>query len=186
MAFTSITCGEGYVLRKKLEFEYKVTERTKIDFNFRRIIQISDFAELIEALIPDNKNQQYAGICLFFELKWAKRIVPNLAYMEKRYDISHRILQRTRAKLSRIGLIEHISYLNNRYGGQYGWKLSTCFERSLNKLASKCAFLRITGTSSKEKEAILLDFANARRNIPKYAVREFSEKNRMEVKLIEP
>ena len=163
-----------------------MTERTKIDFNFRRIIQISDFAELIEALVPDNKNQQYAGICLFFELKWATRMVPNLAYIEKKYEISHRILQRTRAKLSRVGLIEHISYLNNRYGGQHGWKLSTCFERTLTKLASKCASLKITGTNSREKEAMLLDFANARRKIPKYAVQGFSEQNQMEVKLIEP
>jgi hypothetical protein len=89
-----------------------VTEPTKIDFHNRRISQLSDFSELIEILFPDNRNQQYAATCIFYELKWAKHMVPNLAHIEKRYNISHRIVQRTRAKLSRIGLIEHISYLN--------------------------------------------------------------------------
>jgi hypothetical protein len=86
--------------------------------------------------------------------------------MEKRYEISRRILQRTRAKLSRLGLIEHISYLNNRYGGQHGWRLSTRFERTLNQLGSKCAGYRNRATGSKEKEVVLLDFTDARRRVP--------------------
>jgi len=93
-------------------------------------------------------------------------MVPNLAYMEKQYDISCRILQRTRAKLSKLGLIEHVSYLNSRYGGQHGWRLSTRFERTLNHLALKCVDFRNTKTSSKEKEVMLLDFTDAKRRIP--------------------
>jgi hypothetical protein len=92
-----------------------VRELTKIDFNHRRISQISDFTELIEMLFPNNRNQQHAAVCIFFELKWANRIVPNLAYLERKYEVSRRILQRTRAKLSKLGLIEHVSYLNSRY-----------------------------------------------------------------------
>ena len=144
-----------------------MTEPTKIDFHHRRISQLSDFSELIEVLFPDNRNQQYAAMCLFYELKWSKLMVPNLAYIEKEYNISYRILQRTRAKLSRIGLIEHISYLNNRYGGQYGWRLSTCLERTLNRLALKCSDFRNTEINSKEKDALLLSFANAKRDIDK-------------------
>ena len=68
-------------------------------------------------LFPSNRNQQHAGACIFFELKSATHIVSNLAHVEKRYEISRRILQRTRAKLARLGFIEHVSYLNNRYGG---------------------------------------------------------------------
>ena len=142
-----------------------MTEPTKIEFHHRRISQISDFTELIEMLFPGNRNQQHAGACIFFELKWAKHIVPNLAHIEKRYDISRRILQRTRAKLSRLGLIEHVSYLNNRYGGQHGWKLSTRFERALNQLASRCADFRNRKTSSKEKDLLLLEFSDAKRSI---------------------
>ena len=110
-------------------------EPTKIDFHHRRISQISDYTELVEMLFPGNRNQQHAAACIFFELKWADRIVPNLAYIETRYDVSRRTLQRTRAKLSRLGLIEHVRYLNSRYGGQHGWKLSSRFEGALRQLA---------------------------------------------------
>jgi hypothetical protein len=144
-----------------------VKESTKIEFHHRRIPQLSDFTELIEMLFPDNRNQQYVATCIFFELKWANGMVPNCAYMEKKYSISRRILQRTRAKLTRLGLIEHISYLNNRYGGQHGWKLSGRFEQSLYQLAQKCAGFRNIKISSKEKDLMLVEFADARREISK-------------------
>jgi len=138
-------------------------ESTKIDFQHRRIPQISDFAELIEMLVPGNRNQQHAAAAIFFELKWADGIVPNLAYLESKYEISRRILERARAKLTRLGLIEHISYLNSRYGGQHGWKLSSRFETALRQLAEKCAMFKDTSTSSKEKDALLLQFTDAQR-----------------------
>ncbi|MHC4463380.1 MAG: hypothetical protein ACYS30_18385 [Planctomycetota bacterium] len=141
-------------------------EPTKIDFHHRRISHISDFTELIEMMFPGNRNQQHAAACIFFELKWARHMVPNLAHIEKKYGISRRILQRARAKLSRLGLIEHVSYLNSRYGGQHGWRLSTCFERMLNQLGLKCADYRSMSGDSKEKEILLLEFTDARRKIP--------------------
>ncbi len=137
----------------------------KIDFQHRRIPQISDFAELIEMLVPGNRNQQHAAATIFFELKWANRIVPNLAYLEKKYGISRRILERARAKLTRLGLIEHVSHLNSRYGGQDGWKLSTRLETALRQLAEKCVVFRDTGTGLKEKDDLLLQFTDARRAV---------------------
>ena len=116
-------------------------------------------------LFPGNHNQRHASACIFFELKWANSMVPNLAYLEKKNDISSRILQRTRAKLSRLGLIEHVSYLNSRYGGQHGWRLSTRFENALKQLATKCAGFRDARISSKEKDLVLVEFADARRGI---------------------
>jgi hypothetical protein len=139
-------------------------EPTKINFHHRRISQISDFTELIEILFPGNRNQQHAAACLFFELKWAKSMVPNLAYLERKYSISRRILQRTRAKLSRLGLIEHVSYLNNRYGGEHGWKLSSRFGQSLNQLAQKWIGFRDTKASVMEKDLMLVELADARRD----------------------
>ena len=112
-----------------------MSESTKINFISNRIYKLSDYTELVEMLFPGNKNQQRAAACVLFELKWADKIAPNLCYIENKYSISRRILQRTRSKLSRLGLIEHISYLNSRYGGQSGWKLSTRFSSSLRKLA---------------------------------------------------
>lgn len=114
-------------------------------------------------LFPGNRNQQHAAACMFFELKWANRIVPNLAYLERKYDISRRILQRARAKLARIGLIEHVSYLNSRYGGQHGWKLSAKFETALKQLAEKCTQFKDRKAASKEKELMLVELAVARR-----------------------
>ena len=131
-------------------------ESTKIDFQHRRISQLSDFTELMEVLVPGNRNQQHAAACIFFELKWANRIVPNLAYIETKYGISRRILQRARAKLARLGLIEHVSYLNSRYGGQHGWRVSSRFQTALRQLAEKCAMLRDKKPGSQEKDEILL------------------------------
>ena len=125
--------------------------------------QLSDFTELIEMLVPGNRNQQHAAAAIFFELEWANRIVPNLAYIEMKYSISRRILQRARAKLSRLGLIEHISYLNSRYGGQHGWKLSSRFETALRQLAERCATFRDRTAGSEEKDKMLLALVHARR-----------------------
>ncbi|MCK4887441.1 MAG: hypothetical protein KAS96_08645 [Planctomycetes bacterium] len=137
-------------------------EHTKISFNHRK--DISDYSDLVEILFPGNRNQQHAAACILFELKWTDLLIPNLANLEPKYGISRRILQRTRAKLSRLGLIEHVSYLNSRYGGKHGWKLSTRFERALNQLAQKCAGFRDTKISSKEKELILVEFTNSKRS----------------------
>jgi hypothetical protein len=141
-----------------------VTEPTKIDFHHRRISQVSDFTELIEMLFPGNRNQQHAAAAIFFELKWAHDIVPNLSYLESKYKISRRVLQRTRAKLSRIGLIEHVSYLNGRYGGQHGWKLSSRFETALRQMAEKVTVFRARNASSQEKDAMMLEFIAAGRS----------------------
>jgi len=115
-------------------------------------------------LFPGNRNQQHAAACIFFELKWANGMVPNMAYLERRYGISRRTLQRTRAKLSRLGLIEHVSYLNSRYGGQHGWKSSTRFERALKQLAAKAGCFRDRKATSKEKDLMLVELMDARRD----------------------
>lgn len=137
-------------------------EYTKINFNHRK--DISDCSDLAEMLFPRNPNQSHAAMCMLFELKWANSLVPNMADLETKYNISRRTLQRTRAKLSKLGLIEHVSYLSNRYGGQHGWKLSSRFEGALKQLASKCASFRDTKTSSKEKDYMLVEFTDAKRN----------------------
>lgn len=138
-------------------------EHTKISFNYRK--EISDYSDLVEQLFPGNRNQQHAAACILFELKWSDDIVSNICYIENKYDISRRILQRTRAKLSRLGLIDHISNLNNRYGGRSGWRLSSRFESALRKLAQKCAGFRDVDMVCKDKEKMILEFINARRKI---------------------
>ena len=136
---------------------------TKIDFQHRRIAQLLDFTELIEILFPGSRNQRYAAACIFSELKWADAMVPNLAYLEAKYGLSRRTLQRARAKLSRLGLIKHVSYRNSRYGGQHGWKLSGRFETGLRLLAEKCAVLRDRSRRDQDKDEMLLGFVAAGR-----------------------
>ena len=131
-------------------------ESTKINFKYRKIREISDFTELVEILFPGNRNQQHAAARILFELKRANSMVPTMAYMEEKYHISRRILQRTRAKLARLGLIEHVSYLNSRYGGQHGWKLSGRFGTALRFLAEKYdGWRNDKDLKRKEKEATL-------------------------------
>lgn len=114
---------------------------------------------------PGNRNQQHAAACIFFELKWANCIMPNLGYIESKYGVTRRILQRARAKLTRLGLIEHVRYLNSRYGGQNGWKLSSRFETGFRQLADKCSMLREKAAGTQEKDNMLLQLADARRNV---------------------
>ena len=57
--------------------------------------------------------------------------------LEQDHGISRRTLQRTRAKLARLGLIKHVSWMNSRYGGQQGWKLSSRMGTALRQFADK-------------------------------------------------
>ena len=118
MALTAKSRDTGYIWHEKAGVKSTMPEYTKISFNHRK--DLADYGDLVEMLFPANRNQQHASACIFFELKWADGLVPNLSYLEKRYDISRRILQRARAKLSRLGLIEHVSSFNKRYNGQSG------------------------------------------------------------------
>jgi hypothetical protein len=142
-----------------------MTESTKIDFRHRRISQLADFADLAEMLFPGNRNQQHAAGAILLELKWADSIVPTLSFLENKYRISRRVLERTRAKLTRLGLIEHISLFSSRFGGRDGWVLSSRFESSLKLLAKKIAELKNTSNGEMDKEAILLQLLDARRKI---------------------
>jgi len=114
-----------------------MTEPSKIDFRYRRISQISDITDLVGILFPSNRNQQHAAARVLLALKAATEPVRSLADFEDRHGISRRTLQRTRAKLARLGLIERVTWMNSRYGGREGWKLSSRMSTALRQLADK-------------------------------------------------
>jgi len=114
-----------------------MTEPNKIDFRHRRVSQISDITDLVDMFFPGNRNQQHAAARILLALKAASAPVPSLSSLENKYNISRRTLQRTRAKLSRLGLIQRISWMNIRYNGQQGWKLSSRISTALRQLADK-------------------------------------------------
>jgi hypothetical protein len=114
-----------------------VTELTKISFQHRRIRQLDDVTDLVEMLFPGNRNQQHAAARILLYLRQETLPQRTLTDLQDRYAISRRTLQRTRAKLARLGLIEHASGLCSRHGGQEGWMLSGRMCTALRHLADR-------------------------------------------------
>ncbi len=136
-----------------------MTDPTKINFNHRRMRQVEDITDLAEMLFPGNRNQQHAAARILLALKQATDIMNSLSCLEHQYSISRRTMQRTRAKLARVGLIEHISWMNNRYGGRRGWKLSGRMSTALRHLAERIDRWRgDTRPAHLEKEGVLAEF----------------------------
>jgi len=134
-----------------------MTGPTKIDFRYRRISQLDDIADLVEMLFPGNRNQQHAAARILLALKAADELLPSLSHLERDYSISRRTLQRTRAKLARLGLIEHVSWMNSRYGGRQGWKLSSRMGTALRQLADEIDGWRKDMRSERmEKDEVLV------------------------------
>ena len=135
-----------------------MTEPTKIDFHHRRIQRLDDITDLVEILFPGNRNQQHAAARILLALKSSSaELIPSLTFLEKQHNISRRTLQRTRAKLSRLGLIERITWTNSRYGGQEGWKLSSRFGTALRRLAETCdAWRKDTDSERVRKDEMLV------------------------------
>ena len=114
-----------------------MAESTKIGFRYRRIRELDDITDIVAMLFPGNRNQQYAAARILLFLRATKQPVATLADLESKHSISRRTLQRTRAKLAQLGLIEHVSWMNSRCGGQGGWKLSNRMSGALRRLADK-------------------------------------------------
>ena len=136
-----------------------MTEPTKINFNHRRMRQLDDITDLAEILFPGNRNQQHAAARILLALKWSTDIMSSLSELQQKHNISRRTLQRTRAKLVRLGLIEHVSWMNRRYGGRQGWKLSGKMSTALRHLAERIDQWRSdTQPGHLEKEEVLAEF----------------------------
>lgn len=135
-----------------------MTESTRIDFRHRRISQIGDITDLTHMLFPGNRNQQHAGARILLALKAAEGLVPSLGFLQQEYGISRRTLERTRAKLARVGSIERVSWMNSRYGGQSGWRLSSRMSTALRLLAGKIDEWRSDKRRERErKDAQIVD-----------------------------
>ena len=153
--------GEGHIHTQ--EPTLKMTS-TKIDLSFNRITRLTDLADLAELLFPGNRNQQHAFLVIWISLKWAKNcMVPNLAVPAEEHGVSRRTLERVRAKMRRMGLIDHVSRFSAEWGYREGWALSSRFERALRTLADKIAQVKRSDAGAKDKDEFLLQLAEARR-----------------------
>lgn len=134
-----------------------MTEPTKINFRYRKVRDIDDITDIAGMLFPGNRNQQHAAARILLELKYATELVRSFKHLQVRFNISRRTLERTRAKLSRLGLIERISWMNTRYNGREGFKLSSRFAGALRLFAEKTDSWRNDKTAGrKEKDELLI------------------------------
>ena len=106
--------------------------RTKIEFNAKKIDRIQGLDELAIILFPGNRKHQKVFVAIFVEIKYSRELfIPYLQPLCDKYGFSPRILETVRSKAVRLGLIEHISRLNKRFGYRDGWVFSSRFPRSL-------------------------------------------------------
>ena len=133
-----------------------MSESTKITFHHRRVREIDDVTDLAEMLFPGNRNQQHAAARILLCLRQTPVPQRTLALLERQFEISRRTLQRTRAKLARLGLIEHASGLAARHGGEEGWTLSGRMSTALRHLADQIDRWRSEDRPGRvEKEEVL-------------------------------
>lgn len=136
---------------------------TKIEGSHNRLRRIADLADLAEVLFPGNRSQQHACLAIWVDLKWQPDgLVPNLETVGREHGISRRTLERVRAKMRRLGLIDHVSRFNARHGYREGWVLSGQFAQSLELLATTTARMRDARQGSKDKDLLALQLARAR------------------------
>lgn len=139
---------------------------THIEWSFKKIMRLADASDLAEMLFPGNRNQQHAFLVVWTTLKRSEHhIVPNFGEAASGQGVSRRTLERVRAKLQRLGLIEHVSRFSERAGYRDAWTLSSRFQRSLQQLAERIADLRDPATGSEEKDLLLLGLSAASKNV---------------------
>ena len=110
---------------------------TKIDMNHRKVSDIEALDEIAEVLFPGNRNHQRIFLAIFVELKWAdNQFLAVLEPIPEKYNLSRRSLETVRAKMRRLGLIDHVSRFNKKHGYKEGWTFSNRFTHALSQLAA--------------------------------------------------
>jgi hypothetical protein len=110
---------------------------TKIELNVNKIARIRDLDELVKVLSPGNRNHQKIFLAIYIELKYAQNeFLPTLLPLCEKYDFSPRMLETVRSKMRRMGIIDHVSRFNQKYGYREGWVFSNRFSKSLERLSA--------------------------------------------------
>ena len=130
-----------------------MTPSTKIDLNHNRIARMEGLDELTQILFPGNKTHQRVFLSIFVELKWAPdQFLPILEPIADKHGFSHRTLETVRAKMRRLGIIDHVSRFNKRHGYREGWVFSQRFDRSLTRLGELLSSHRPPRSAAQEKK----------------------------------
>lgn len=126
---------------------------TKIDINHSGISRMEGLDELGKVLFPHNKTQQQVFLAVFVELKWAPdQFLPALEPIADKHGFSHRTLETVRAKMRRLGLIDHVSRFNKKHGYREGWVFSKRFETSLIRLTTLLQGFKDTSKLEQERK----------------------------------
>lgn len=109
---------------------------TKIEFNCHKIARIQGLDEFAKLLFPGNSNHQRICLAIMIELKYSPSgFLASLTPLCRLYKFSPRMLETVRSKVRRMGLIDHVSRFNKRYGYREGWVFSTRFRKTCMRLA---------------------------------------------------
>jgi hypothetical protein len=126
---------------------------SKVDLNHGRIGRIESLDEMASILFPGNKNHQRVFLAVFVELKWADgQFLKALEPVADKHGLSRRVLETVRAKMRRMGIIDHVSRFNKTHGYREGWVFSNRFAKSLQRLAEVSASLRQRKGSVQERK----------------------------------
>lgn len=135
---------------------------TKIELNHRSIGRITALDDLAAILFPGNRRHQKVFLAIFVEIKWAKdQFLPRLEPVARKHGITPRTLETVRAKMRRMGLIDHVSRFNKRHGYREGWVFSNRFQNTLRKLDTLTdQFREPSGNVQERKDRDLIRYAS--------------------------
>jgi hypothetical protein len=126
---------------------------TKIELNHSKISRMEGLDDLAKTMFPNNKVHQRCFLAIFVELKWAQdQFLPTLDPIAEQHNISRRTLETVRAKMRRLGIIDHVSRFNRKHGYREGWVFSRRFERSLACLSEMTEKLKTPRDHSQEQK----------------------------------
>lgn len=109
--------------------------------------------EVAGALFPGNKVHQRVFLAIFVEIKWApEQFVPALEPIAGKHGISPRTLETVRAKMRRLGIIDHVCQFNKARGYREGWVLSSRFRASLECFGKTYERLRECKDANQERK----------------------------------
>ena len=92
-------------------------------------------------------------MAVFIELKWAQnQFLRTLEPIADKYNLSRRVLETVRAKMRRLGLIDHVSRFNKKHGYREGWVFSNKFSNALNRMAEVETRLRAKKGPAQERK----------------------------------
>ena len=130
-----------------------MTPSTKIELNHSKIVKLEDLDELAKVLFPGNKSHQVAFLAIFVELKWApEQFLSTLERIADKHNISRRTLETVRAKMRRLGIIDHVSRFNRKHGYREGWVFSKRCEHSLEDLSKHVTKAKAPRSPSQEQK----------------------------------